>query len=527
MATTTTDPGPGALAPGQRRLLLGVCLVAGAVTTVAATYNYLLNPMLTGLHATSSQSATVRQLPSIAALLVVFLSGVLGGRLGARRLISGAALLFTTGSVVVACAPAFGVASVGLVLESVGSSAVMVVALGLLSAGISEPETRGAAFSTYAMVSPAVYMVAPVLAGALVGAASWRVVPLLWALGGVAMLFSARRLLPGGVGERAMGELWTPALAGLSLMLVVQGVSHVSQDGWTATSTLVCLGGTVVAVALLVAVYRHADTPSLSLAALQQGGVLVLLVVVVLIPFAATLWFYATVGYQYVYGLSVLQTALVMAPAQAAGLLGTVVARRLLARRGITFTGFTGILALAASLLLCQFVRYGTPIWVPMLVVAVFAVASTWTGIPITNAIMNSAPAGEEGSASAFRSAAANIGGAVGVVIISTIVYGAVQSSLTSQFQAQGIDTATSAQVAAAMRDGSSSESVSSDYAVPVEQVDQISEDQSRALVDGLHVQSFAGAAFAGVAALVFLAGRRRQVRAEAAQPTTSQSPSK
>ena len=504
-----------------------MCLVAGAVTLVPATYNYLLNPMLDGLHATESQSSLVRQLPSIAALLVVFLAGVLGGRLGARRLIGAAAVLFTAGCAVVACAPVFGVAAAGLVMESVGTSAVMVVALGLLSSRISDPEARGGAFSTFAMVAPVIYMAAPVLVGALVGATSWRVVPVVWGLGGIGMLVSSRRLLPADVGERAMGELWTPGLAGLTLALLVQGVSHVSHDGWTAASTLACFGGAVLGLVVLVLLFRRIESPTLSVAALGEGGMLVLLVVVVLIPFAATLWYYATVGYQYVYGLSLLQTALVMVPAQAAGLIGTVIARKLLVRRGITFTGVTGICALALSLLLCLVVGVGTPIWVPILVVGLFAICSTWTSIPVTNAIMNSAPPGEEGSASAFRSAAANIGGAVGVVIISTIVYATVQSSLSQQFTAQGLDPSKSAEIAQQMREGSSSESVASDYAVPVSQVDQITSDQTAAMVDGLHAQAVTGAGVAGVAAVVFLVGRRRQERAAAARQASSQSPSK
>ena len=510
---TTSARSTGTLTAAQRQLLLGVCLVAGAVTVVPATYNYLLNPMLAGLHATSSQSSLVRQLPSIAALLVVFLSGVLGGRLGARRLISGAAVLFTAGTAVVACAPVFPVAAAGLVMESVGSSAMVVVALGLLASGIQDDEARGGAFSTYAMVSPVVYMAAPVLAGALVGATSWRVVPAMWAVSGVVMLFSARRLLPPPGAERGSGELWTPALAGVALALFVQGVSRVSSDGWTSTATLLCFGGVALVLVVLVVLFRRMDTPTLSLAALGQGGMLVLLVVVMLIPFAATLWFYATVGYQYVYGLSLLQTALVMVPAQAAGLLGTVVARRLIARRGITVTGVAGICAMAGSLLLCQFVVVGTPIWVPMVVMGVFAVTSTWTSIPVTNAIMNTAPAGEEGSASAFRSAAANIGGAVGVVIVSTVVFAVVQGSLSQQLASQGLSSEQSAAIAQQMRDGASSESVASDYAVPVEQVDQISADQQAAMVDGLHAQSSLGTGVALLAALVFLTGRRRQER--------------
>ncbi len=66
----------------QRRLLLGICLIIGAITFVPATYNFVIHPMLEGLGASESQSSLLRQLPSTAALLVIFLAGVLGNRWG-------------------------------------------------------------------------------------------------------------------------------------------------------------------------------------------------------------------------------------------------------------------------------------------------------------------------------------------------------------------------------------------------------------------------------------------------------------
>ena len=501
----------------QRRTLIGICLIVGAATIVPATYNYVLDPMLNGLGASESQSSLLRQLPSIASLLVIFLAGVLGGRWGARRLISVGSVMFTVGCAIVALAPVFPAAVVGLVIESVGASSLLVVALGLLSASVDDPEARASAFATFAVVAPLVYTTSPLVAGAIVDSTSWRFVPALWAVGGLVMWWSARRLLPGGEHERSTGELVTPALAGLVLASAVQTVNAVKNDGWTSSSTLTKVGLTLAALAVLVVAYRRSSAPSLSTAALKQGGMLILLAVVIIIPFA-NLWFYGTMGFQYVYGLSVLQTAMVMIPAQLAGVLGAVLIRRLIQRRGITISGFVALGLLALSLLSSCLIQVDSPIAVAVLILAGYGIASVGSGIPLTNSIMDTAPPGEDGSAAAFRGAASNLGSAVGVVIMTTIVFGVITSSLTTQLQQEGLASQQSADIAAQIRDGATSESVASDYSVPVQQVDEITEAQRVAMVDGLHAQGAAGAAFISVAAVIFLVGRRRQDRARQAE---------
>ncbi len=219
----------------QRRLLLGICLIIGAITFVPATYNFVIHPMLEGLGASESQSSLLRQLPSTAALLVIFLAGVLGNRWGERRVITICAIGFTTGTALVTVAPVFPVVVVGLVLQGATGSALVVIALGLLSSRISNPKARASAFSTFALAGPVVFGILPVVAGYLLDSASWRWIPAIWTLGGLVIIWSSRRLLT----------------------------------------------------------------------------------VAILIPFAY-LFFYLTVGYQYVFGLDTLQTAIAMTSEQVA-----------------------------------------------------------------------------------------------------------------------------------------------------------------------------------------------------------------
>ncbi|HEX9031850.1 MAG TPA: MFS transporter [Streptosporangiaceae bacterium] len=501
---------------GQRRVLLAVCIIIGAATTVPASYNYVLVPMLHGLHASETQGSVLRQLPSVAGLMVIFLAGILGRRWGERRFIFRCGILFTAGNVVVAVAPGMAVAVAGLVLESIGGFGFVVVALALLSAQVTGDQARASAFATYAMVSPIVYLAFPLLAGVLVDQSSWRLVAVTWALSGVAILFAAHVLLPADDVPADSRELLTPALAGVVLAAAVQTVTFADRDGVLSLSVLVRALITVAAFLVLYWSYRRMESPSLSLAPLHQGGMFLLMIIIILISFA-NLWFYLTVGLQYIYGLNVLQTAMAMLPAQAAGIGGALIARKVMRRMGITVTGVVSLAALALSLLLSALIRANSPIWLPIAVMSLYAAASVAASVPLTNAVMNLAPEGEDGSASAFRSAARNIGAAVGVVVMSTIVFGAFSSSLTHTLRSQGLDTKQSATIAQRIRDGVTSEELAADYAVPLQQVNRIAAAQRDAMADGLRAHGLSGSAFTAGCLVIFYWSRRRQGKAAGA----------
>lgn len=503
----------GLLNTYQRRVLLGVCLVVGASTAVPASYNYVLVPMLKGLGASETQGSLLRQLPSIAGLLVIFLSGILGRRWGERRFITRCGIIFTVGTALVAVAPAMGVAAAGLVLQSIGATGFIVVALALLSSEVSDDDARASAFATFAMVSPLVYIGLPPLVGVIVDHSSWRLVAAIWVLSGLVVLFAAHVFLPSSDPARDPRELLTPALAGVALTATIQTVSAADRDGLLAPATLIRAGIAVVAFVLLRWAFRRTKAPSLSLAALRRGGMSLLLVIIILVSFA-NLWFYMTVGFQYVYSLNALQTSLAMLPAQVAGVGGAALARWLLRARSITAAGVILLAGLAVSLLLSATITADSPIWIPIVVMSLYAAASVGAGIPITNAVMNLAPKGEDGSASAFRSAANNIGAAVGVIVMTTIVFTSFSASLTHTLESQGLESKQSMSIAESIRAGVTSEDVSANYSVPLQQVQRIADDQRDAMTDGLRAHGLTGAALTVACLGIFAWSRRREATA-------------
>ncbi len=500
------------LDPEQRRIVIAVSVSAVTLLTLTASFNYVLNYMLADLDATDSQSDMIRQIPSIAALLVIFVAGAIGDRLGARRVMLVCCVLFAAGSLITAVAPGMSVATLGLLLANVGRSALFVVALAYMSASVATKDGRAAAFATFSAVMPLSYLVMPLLAGALLAVTTWRAVAFVWVIAGLGGLLAVRVLLPATKpASDSPGEMLTPALAGVVLATGVQVATVLPDNGMTSRLWITAGIGVVALVVLVIALRRMAN-PSLSLKPLRHGGLVLLLIVLILTLFA-NLWFYMTMALQYIWGLDSLQVALAMTPAQIVSIGGAALAGRLVQKRGVAVGGAILLLATAATLFASALLQLDTPLWLAMVLVSVYAGAAVGAGVALTNAIMDLARKGEDGSASAFRGAASSLGSAIGVAVMTTIVFTSAAASLSDQAVASGVDSSTATEVATSMRDGATSEDTASLYSVPVDEVEQIDSMQRNAYLVGLHVHGLVGGAVTLAATVLFYVVRRRQER--------------
>ena len=171
MAVAVTPMGAG-----DRKIVLGVVLCAAGATFCGASFNYVIRPIVTSLQATETQGDLLRQLPGMGGVLAIFVAGALIGRLGARRCLVWAGVLMCLGYFVTCVATSMGLLAAGLLAAYVGNAAVIVVAVSVLGSAIRGRDARASAFASLAMVSPAVCVVIPVLAGYLVDTVGWRAV---------------------------------------------------------------------------------------------------------------------------------------------------------------------------------------------------------------------------------------------------------------------------------------------------------------------------------------------------------------
>lgn len=502
MSATTEASAP------TRVMLVGICIIAGATFVVLASYNYMLPSMLDDLDLTSEQGNLALKIPSLGALLVVFVAGRLGDRLGHRRVILVAGVFFIIGCLVVAAAQNLAMVSIGMFLEGVSATAIQIIVIGFIAARFVEPKARTAAYATYGMAYPTVYLIFPVVAGWMVTYVSWRAIPALWALGGVALILIAWFALPTSF-PKPVGEVWTPILAGLVAVGIVQFISHASDYGILSWLAIASAAMAVAALLLCMYLLRRLKNPSLSITPLKNGATTILLVVVLLVPTLNT-FFYVTVALQYMYGYSSFQTALIMVPAQVASILGAkFLSERLTVRFGIKRTGVVLLLVLAGVMAIPLTFSAETPLLWLMTFTCAYGGVVTAVAVVVLNALMGTAPPEEGGNTAAYQGSAEEVGIALGTVLMSALVFGVGQFSLQSRLENSGLDSTEAAVVIEDLQANSGSPELAAAYSYPLPDGSDASDEQRAAIADGLRVNGAAGVVVALLAAGLFAVHRR------------------
>ena len=426
------------------RLVTTVCLASSSTTVVAAGMSYLILPMLDDLQLTLDQASGALAIPSIGALLVVFIAGVMAQRFGDRRSLLFAALAYLFGCAVMSTAPNLPLVTFGLLMVSTSGVTLSVVALGMLSARIGDTRDRATAFATLGIVVPVVFITVPVLAGIITQISSWRWIPVIWACLSVLIVLSTwlllRPTLTPTTGKPI--ELMTPLLAGIFMAGVLQVFNHWSLGGIASPRVWIPLVGATLALALFVWTRRRLSHPSLSLVPLTSRSTWPLIVAFLVFPLANT-FFFITVGWQYLFGLNALQTALIMIPLQltcvvgAKFVAGPVVQRWGLSRGGVglicLYIVFTfGLLA----------VQDASSIWITAVITSLWAGSFTAVTVVLNNAMMSSQPPRFAGNVSAYQKASGAVSGTLSAVLIGPLVLVAIGTAMETKLLAGGASSA-------------------------------------------------------------------------------------
>ena len=489
-------------------MVLGITLVIACSLIPSATSNYVIGPLSADLGATRDQTRLLRELPSIATLLVVFLVGAWGTKLGPRRVIGASAAVFTAGCALMAVAGAMPMVIVGTIMAGIGKQGIAVVAISLIASRLVSEDDRATGFAMVGLAGPVVFLVAPVAASVLLDHSSWRVVLACCLPFGVAALIASRVMLPADGPRIHGGEMWTPALAGFLLVGLVRWITTASNDGIAAPETLAWMAAGVIALTTLAIVLRRMKQPTLDLRIFARGGYWLLLIVVALMPFT-NLWYYQTVGGERVFGLSAAQVSLLLVPSQLTGIAGVWVARWWLRRLGIRLSGTILLAGISGALFLTVLQSTSSPLIQPVLVMSLFALCSSGAGVVITNAIMNLASAGQEGNASSMRAATGAVGSAMGVVLSSAILLGAAQGTMERLSSTSGESWQTTVAVIQGLRDSDPTSDIAANTGVSQSAVAQADVAGQEALVSGYRVAGVAGGLVALISCIVFAVNPR------------------
>ncbi len=415
---------------------LAVAVVYVAAMFMAIMDTTIVNVALPTLGRDFHARANGVGLVSIAYLvsLTVFIpaSGWLGDRIGGRRALLTAIGVFTIASALCGLSTSLGELIAFRVLQGVGGAVMTPVGLAMLFR-VYPPAERVRISSVLAVLTALAPALGPILGGLFTTYLSWRLVFFVNApIGVAAFVFGAVTLadhIPHHPGRLDITGL---ALSGLGLGSVMYGISEGPAQGWLAVPVLATIcAGTALLIAMIVVELRVAN-PLVDLHLFRNR----------LFAAATSLYGLGSVAYlgalylaalflQDALGLSAVQSGLTVFPS-ALGVMagGQVVTRLLYWRFGPQRLVIAGLIVVAAAMVLMA--QVSTSLWLIRLIMLVLGIGVSLVFIPNQAASMATITKAETGRASSIFNAGKQLGGAVGVALLTTVLAAAGPTRLAA-----------------------------------------------------------------------------------------------
>jgi Na+/melibiose symporter-like transporter len=287
------------------------------------------------------------------------------------------------------------------------------------------------------------------------------------------------------------------ALSIVALSTLVYAIIEGPHNGWTAPDTLGFFAVSLVAMGLFG--WRESTTahPMLDLHLFRDRRFSVASAGMTLTFFAMFGTFFLMAQYlQLVLGYSPLESGLVQLPF--AIIIMTVAPRvpRLVERFGAARVVPVGLMFVAVGLAMFSTIGVDSTIWNLYLSIGPLALGMAVTMTPLTTLIMSSVPLGRAGVGSAMNDTTRELGGALGVAVLGSVVTSRYASGIASSLA--GLPDQ-----ARAVADSGLSGALAVAGQIEGAQGDALADAAKAAFVDGLGAAAFVGAGFVFIAAIV------------------------
>ncbi|MGW3106374.1 MFS transporter [Streptomyces sp. NPDC001100] len=437
-STITTPAQTGADAteasPGNRHLGIALFVIAAAQLMMVldnTITNIALPSIQTDLGVSDANLAWIVNSYALAFGGLLLLGGKAGDLFGRLRMFQVGILIFTLASLSGGLAPNEGLLLGARVLQGVGAALAAPSALALITTTFPAGRSRNTAMGVYAAMGGIGATVGMLLGGTLTEALSWRWVFFVNIPVGLAVLAGTKTLVEA---ERHPGRLDVPgAITGTGgLLALVYAITRGGEHGWTNGLTLISFVTSAVLLSVFLLLQSRVPSPMMPLRMFKdrnRSGSYSAMLLIGSGMFAT--FYFLTLYMQLVLGYSAIQTGFAYLPfsigmSAAAGLSSKLVthfAPRLIAALGLT-VGAAGMFWFAT---LDTDSSYAAHL-VPAMFVTATGLGAAF--VPLTVTSVSGVDHLDTGVASALLNTAQQIGGALGLAVLSTISTSAADDKL-------------------------------------------------------------------------------------------------
>jgi EmrB/QacA subfamily drug resistance transporter len=486
LATPTTSTADAAPKGRHRSVTAVVCLALAAVTAAMSSLNVALPDIARSTHASQTQLSWIIDAYSLMFAALLLPGGALGDRYGRRRALIVGLAIFGVGSAVAITASD---ATMLIALRGViglGAALVMPATLSTIT-GTFPPAQRAKAVSIWAGVAGGAAVVGVLVSGALLEVLSWRSVFGLNVVLSAIALVGTLRAVPESADPRAPRlDIGGAILSVLTLVILVFTIIEAPTAGWLSARTVFGIGVGLTVLVGFLRYERSQEHPMLDSRIFARRGLSAGCLSIFIQFFAFYAFIFLILQYlQIVRGDSALVAALSMLPIAATLMPASRLAPSLVGRFGSRRVCVAGLVLLAVGLAIIAQAHATTPYWMAAVGLLILGAGMGAAMTPATSAITSALPGSQQGVASAMNDLSREVGGALGIAVLGSVLTAVYRSHLAVPGAPTELVNKAKDSLAVAAHIGG-----------------PVAARANTAFVDGIHIAFYAASAAAIVAAI-------------------------
>lgn len=371
---------------------------------------------------------------------------LLGGRvadlLGRRRMFVAGLVLFGVTSLVAGLAQNPEQLVIMRAVQGLGGALMSPAAFAILTVTFAHGRRRNIAMGVWGGLAGLGGTLGVIAGGLLVDSLTWRWVFLV----NVPIAIVLALLVPLYVAEsrvattgRRTFDVAGALLSTSGLLAIVLGVIRAEPKGWSSFEVVALLVGGLALLAAFVRVEARSAAPLVPLGLFRSRGLTTSILALALNGAAFLGMFFLTAIFlQQVRGLTALETGLQFLPMGIAAIASAIIASQLVTRFGTKPVQFGGAaLSIIGLLLLSRADATGSYALTILPGIVLFGIGIIAVGTPASIAAVADVRHDQAGAASGVVNAGYQVGGALGLAVITTLATSHVQSLLTGGTQPQ------------------------------------------------------------------------------------------
>jgi EmrB/QacA subfamily drug resistance transporter len=453
---TSSAPATSGAPPGGGRLGLALFVIAAAQLMVvldATITNIALPSIRTDLEVSDANLAWIVNAYALAFGGLLLLGGRAGDLFGRRRMFQAGIAVFTLASLLGGLAPNERLLIGARVLQGVGAALAAPSALALITTTFPAGRPRNAAMGVYAAMGGIGATVGLLLGGALTDVLDWRWVFFVNIPVGLVVLAGTRTLVEA---DRHPGRLDIPgAVSGTGgLLALVHGITRGGEHGWTDGLTLASFAAAAVLLPAFLVIQARTGHPMMPLRLFRdrnRSGSYATMLFIGAGMFAT--FYFLTLHMQLILEYSAVRTGFAYLPFSVGMGVAAGVSSKLVARLAPRVIAAPGLLVAAAGMFWFSALEPDSS-YTGHLMPAMFvtALGLGMSFVPMTLGAVSGVGHEDSGIASALLNTAQQVGGALGLAVMSTISTSAADGRLPDAASAlyRGLATGDAALVARA-----------------------------------------------------------------------------